>query len=171
LAEYNLGRVGLVIKGEYDNTGGLSLGETSGTAYRGDRGKVAYDYSQNASDISKITMAEANSMDLLYEVVTGEIGIVAQVALNLGYTVQGTALQDKMVDLYNQVSIFTNKSNYPMEITAIQRTGLMNSFWSIVRTKAAVLEYIAKKRVGTQIITSATEPEGLNAGDQWHREY
>lgn len=29
-------------------TGGVSLGETSGTAYRGDRGKTAYDHSQNA---------------------------------------------------------------------------------------------------------------------------
>ena len=58
MAEYNLGRVGLVIKGEYDNTGGLSLGETSGTTYRGDRGKVAYDHSQNAAvHIKTVTSA------------------------------------------------------------------------------------------------------------------
>lgn len=38
--------------------GGLSLGETSGTAYRGDRGKVAYDHSQNAAvHIKTVTSA------------------------------------------------------------------------------------------------------------------
>ena len=38
--------------------GGLALGETSGTAYRGDRGKVAYDHSQNAAvHIKTVTSA------------------------------------------------------------------------------------------------------------------
>jgi hypothetical protein len=42
------------------NTGGLALGETAATAYRGDRGKTAYDHSQTAhlafSGLAKITV-------------------------------------------------------------------------------------------------------------------
>lgn len=37
--------------------GDLTLGETSSTAYRGDRGKVAYDHSQDANKISSATAA------------------------------------------------------------------------------------------------------------------
>lgn len=37
----------------------LALGETSGTAYRGDRGKIAYDHSQNAE--VHVTAAQKNS--------------------------------------------------------------------------------------------------------------
>ena len=49
------GASGQFLKWDSDGTatwdsipGGLELGETSGTAYRGDRGKIAYDHSQSA---------------------------------------------------------------------------------------------------------------------------
>lgn len=41
--------------------GGVALGETSGTAYRGDRGKTAYDHSQNAE--VHVTAAQKTSWD------------------------------------------------------------------------------------------------------------
>ncbi len=52
---------------------GLELGETSTTAYRGDRGKEAYDH---ASDASKITTAETSG---LYKIATTDQGHVASV--------------------------------------------------------------------------------------------
>lgn len=41
--------------------GGVALGETSGTAYRGDRGKTAYDHSQNAE--IHVTAAQKTAWD------------------------------------------------------------------------------------------------------------
>lgn len=51
----------------------LALGETSTTAYRGDRGKVAYDH---ATDANKIATAEASG---LYKIATTAEGHVASV--------------------------------------------------------------------------------------------
>lgn len=42
-------------------SGGVALGETSGTAYRGDRGKTAYDHSQNAE--VHVTAAQKTTWD------------------------------------------------------------------------------------------------------------
>ena len=52
----------------------LALGETSSTAYRGDRGKTAYDH---ASDASRSTTAQASG---LYKIATTAEGHVASVA-------------------------------------------------------------------------------------------
>lgn len=52
----------------------LALGETSSTAYRGDRGKIAYDH---ATDSSKLTTAQSSGF---YKIATTAEGHVASVA-------------------------------------------------------------------------------------------
>lgn len=55
------------------STGGLELGETSSTAYRGDRGKAAYDH---ATDANKISSQEASG---LYKIAVTDEGHIASV--------------------------------------------------------------------------------------------
>lgn len=53
--------VGVVVP-EAESGGGVSLGETSSTAYRGDRGKIAYDHSQTTTgNPHNVTAAQAGA--------------------------------------------------------------------------------------------------------------
>lgn len=47
----------------------LALGETSETAYRGDRGKIAYDYSQTAIQLSAVQPTNQTSYGIWYEII------------------------------------------------------------------------------------------------------
>ena len=74
----------------------LALGETSSTAYRGDRGKIAYDH---ANDSGRITTAQASG---LYKVATTSEGHIASVTAvqksditNLGIPAQDTTYESK----------------------------------------------------------------------------
>lgn len=70
---------------------GLELGETSSTAYRGDRGKEAYDH---ASDSAKITTAEASGLYKVASTADGHIAsltaVVKQDIVDLGIPAQDT---------------------------------------------------------------------------------
>jgi len=53
----------------------LALGETSSTAYRGDRGKIAYDHSQTVSgNPHHVTAEEAGAQtDIFFSIVNGKV--------------------------------------------------------------------------------------------------
>ena len=55
---------------------GLALGETSSTAYRGDRGKIAYDH---ASDSEKLTTAQTSKLYKVAVTAEGHIASVTEV--------------------------------------------------------------------------------------------
>lgn len=70
------------LKSSYSVVGGLALGETSSTAYRGDRGKTAYDHSQithdktfiglpNVEDTALSTWAGTTNLTTLGTIATG----------------------------------------------------------------------------------------------------
>ena len=72
----------------------LALGETSSTAYRGDRGKAAYDISQTVGDVTNLTTTEKSSVVGAVNEVNGKIEYVQYSTLptasidNLGKIVQ-----------------------------------------------------------------------------------
>ena len=70
---------------------GLQLGETESTAYRGDRGKAAYDH---ASDANKITTAEAEGLYKVASTADGHIASLSTVSkqdiVDLGIPAQDT---------------------------------------------------------------------------------
>ena len=68
--------------------GGLELGETSTTAYRGDRGKAAYDH---ATDADKISSQEASGLYKIAVTAEGHIASVTPVVKNdiLGLGIPG----------------------------------------------------------------------------------
>ena len=74
----------------------LTLGETSSTAYRGDRGKTAYDH---AADSSKLTTAQSSGLYKIATTAQGHIASVAAVAKSditgLGIPAQDTTYSSK----------------------------------------------------------------------------
>ena len=52
-----------ILSGAVTFLGGVSLGETSSTAYRGDRGKVAYDHSQLTGNPHGLTIEDIPDFD------------------------------------------------------------------------------------------------------------
>lgn len=86
----------------------LALGETSSTAYRGDRGKTAYDH---ATDASRLTTAKLSGFYKFATTAEGHIASVTAVAASdlnsiYGFTISGTASQT-----YNLATIASNASN------------------------------------------------------------
>lgn len=55
--------------------GALTLGETSSTAYRGDRGKAAYDISQTVGDVANLQTTAKNSVVAAINEVAGSVGV------------------------------------------------------------------------------------------------
>ena len=72
----------------------LALGETSSTAYRGDRGKTAYDISQTVGDVTNLTTTEKSSVVGAVNEINGKVQIVQYSSLptasadNLGQIAQ-----------------------------------------------------------------------------------
>lgn len=97
--------------------GGVSLGETSITAYRGDRGKIAYDHSQlthdkalvglanvdNTSDANKpVSSAQQTALDLKVNI-TSIVDNLTSTATNVPLSAaQGKALKD-LIDTINSL--------------------------------------------------------------------
>lgn len=86
----------------------LALGETSSTAYRGDRGKAAYDHSQ---DSSRLTTATASG---LYKVASTAEGHIASLTTVVKSDLTGLGVEDAS----NKVTAFQttpDDTHYPSE--------------------------------------------------------
>ena len=70
----------------------LALGETASTAYRGDRGKTAYDH---ATDAGKLTTAQTSKLYKISVTAQGHVGSATEVTSNDLATTLGTALSNK----------------------------------------------------------------------------
>ena len=74
--------------------GGVSLGETSTTAYRGDRGKTAYDHSQSAHAPSD-AVAQSNSYtDSAISTLSGSVSSALSGKSNTGHTHTASEITD-----------------------------------------------------------------------------
>ena len=92
----------------------LALGENSSTAYRGDRGKIAYDHSQTTSgnphNVTKTDIGLSNVENKSSATIRGEL-TSSNVTTALGYTpvpntrqINGKALTDNIVLDYSDIS-------------------------------------------------------------------
>ena len=94
--------------------GALQLGETSSTAYRGDRGKIAYDHSQ-ITDGSNPHNTTANNVNLATSIsVDGDVKSQVEEALDAINTLAGnnkTSLSTK-ADLADLASAFDDTASY-----------------------------------------------------------
>ena len=136
----------------YVTTGSnIALGETSSTAYRGDRGKIAYDHSQSAH-------APSNAQENVIETVE----------------VNGTALtpNSKSVNVIipTKVSELTNDSGF--KITDNNTTySLSKSGSTITLTGSDGSTTSVTDSSGGGQIVSSTEPSGQSVGDHWLKEF
>lgn len=125
----------------------LALGETQQTAYRGDRGKVAYDHSQtshapaNAQKNSDITKAEIEAK--LTGTISSHKHIVTKNDVDLG-NVENTADIDKCISTATQAAL-DNK------ISVSERVNFMTRFTSPVGDGTAK-SYTLNHNLGTKFV-------------------
>lgn len=84
---------------------GLALGETSSTAYRGDRGKIAYDHSQATGNPHGTTLANLG-VSVSAEEINYLDGLVGNVQVQLGTLAQ---LVNDAAEVYSTEETATNK--------------------------------------------------------------
>lgn len=75
----------------------LALGETSSTAYRGDRGKVAYDHSQTTGNPHGTTAEQVGALPITGGTISGDLGVN-------GKLVQGTPNADASIASMNRLA-------------------------------------------------------------------
>ena len=145
----------------------LALGETSSTAYRGDRGKTAYDHSQSAhapSNAEKNQNAFSNivvgSTTIAADTVTDSLTLVA----GSNVTISPDATNDKITiaatDTKYVHPTYTSKSNGLYKIT-VDGTGHVSEAITVAKSDITGLgipgdHYTSKNVVGSSTATSNT---------------
>ena len=110
----------------------IFLGETSSTAYRGDRGKIAYDHSQSSHARIDATKVEKSSVNGNVKINGTEVNVythpsgtnphgTTKADVGLG-NVDNTSDMDKPVSTAVQSAISTHEGNTTLHITSAERT-------------------------------------------------
>jgi len=92
----------------------LTLGETSGTAYRGDRGKVAYDH---ATDASRLTTGQAEGLYKIGATAEGHVSSLTAVQKS-DITGLGIPAQDTTYSAGSGLSLSGTTFNHSNSVTA-----------------------------------------------------
>lgn len=146
----------------------IALGETSETAYRGDRGKTAYDHSQAAhaptnAERNIIIGIQKNGGDLVVDSTSRKVNITvpaktSELTNDSGY---------KTTDNNTTYSLSKSGSN-------IILTGSDGSTASVTPSFSALTSNEVVTALGYtpyRVVSAASEPSGLSVGDEWQQEY
>ena len=148
---YRWGGIDLVVISET-----LALGETSSSAYRGDRGKIAYDHSQNASGMSTPHVSDADrsnwnakqSTDVVISAPTASDAQASAGSQGIGSLFQ--RLVDNIKALYDRFSPSTGHDHNGTNSKKID-------YASLTGTGSIVKKYVSAALTGASgTITAAT---------------
>lgn len=142
----------------------LALGETSSTAYRGDRGKTAYDH---ATDSSRHTTAETSGLYKFATTAEGHIASVSEVQKS-DITELGIPGQDTTVGSGIVLTGYTSES--PAQSDTIVATDNVNEAIKKLDERSRVDENnisLIKHAANSSIYIQETQPESGNKGDYW----
>lgn len=105
----------------------LALGETSSTAYRGDRGKIAYDHSQVTHDKNLVGLGNVNNTSDLNKPISNATQLALNGKQNLLSSYDESILIENNGNIENNVSLFEEyfeQQNCVLNFTPIQIIGV-----------------------------------------------
>ena len=124
-----------VLTGTVTFLGGISLGETSSTAYRGDRGKIAYDHSQETGNPHNLTVSDipdfSAALILALSAYTPTSGLAAVALSGNAADLLGTLDNSRL-----SAQVVRNDFNYadPSWINSLAASKITGSFVNITAT-------------------------------------
>jgi len=112
---------------------------------------------QDFSKDSKITLSEANTMANSMEQLRSESDDVIRVALELGVVTEANDYTRALDELENELTLWVGLEiytgippdeiyTYPKDISALERTSLLNKFKAVQNTKSRLINAIGAKR-------------------------